>query len=264
MGRPQSGWRTLGVRDFIRVPRPAARMMAAVLPVGAGGDGVMRSGKGMGGASGVSIEVEPGAFGGLPGRLHPTAASRALSGSAARDRVDLDEAALRQRPDGERRAGRWWVRREPGIDAVDGTEVCDIGEIDRGLHDVAPGAARGVENRGEVPESALGLRLDARGHLAGRWVQTQLAGAEDEVGAGDSLAVRPYGRRGTRCRDRLPRHGRSSMSSLLVTDVGSRDAGPANEVAMIDGTACPGATSEPSSKPGRIAPAATSASDPEA
>jgi len=55
IGRPQIGWRTLGSRDFMRVPSPAARMMARVRA--SVGWGVMRWAERRGRRAAVSTSV---------------------------------------------------------------------------------------------------------------------------------------------------------------------------------------------------------------
>ena len=71
-------------------------------------------------------------------------------------------------------------------------------------------------------EGPLGLRLDAAvDELAGRRIEADLAGAEDEAAGEDALAVRPDGRRGAVRPDRV-----AIMRPSLVL---------ASVVAMMDG-----------------------------
>src|SRR2546426_482638 len=57
MGRPQSGWRILGVRERMRVPRPAARTTAAVRLDGSVRDAV--TGAFSGGMARLEVAAHP-------------------------------------------------------------------------------------------------------------------------------------------------------------------------------------------------------------
>ena len=105
----------------------------------------------------VAIELDEGAS--LRRRESERASS--LSSASDRRRFDLDPGALRQGRHRERRAGRRRVGHALAVHRVDRREVADVGEEDRRLHDVRPGAAAGVEHGREVLERALRLRLDA-------------------------------------------------------------------------------------------------------
>ena len=145
IGRPHSGWRTLGTpsasacrdrpparRRPCRTSRrdlggsrgaapsgPGRRAVVAPDPIGARREGFRShqgSGHRRGGSSGVSTE--------------------------AGDDLDLDPGPLRQRGDADRRAGRRRIGDEPAVDRVDRREVGHVDEEDRGLDDVAPGDSR--------------------------------------------------------------------------------------------------------------------------
>ena len=76
------------------------------------------------------------------------------------DRLDLDQRALRQGRDGERRAGRRRVGHEPLVDRVERREVVDVGQEARRLDDVGERAAGRVEHGLEVAQRLLRLGLE--------------------------------------------------------------------------------------------------------
>src|SRR6186997_1222516 len=160
IGRPARGWRTLGMRDRMRVPWPAARTMAA----GAvSGDDTLRDGRGARIAASTSSD-----------RCH---------------RLDLDARPLRQLANGERAARREWLRDDALVDDVHARPVADVYEEHRGLDEAVETGARSLEDRGEVGEDALRLSRGVVGHeLAGRGVEPELPGDEDEVAGTDGLA----------------------------------------------------------------------------
>ena len=125
MGRPQIGWRTLGSRDFMRVPSPAARTIAGVRA--SLGWGVMRW-----------ASVGAAARGCQPRRPEPGSRRR------AGDQLDLDPGTLGQRRDADRRASRRRVGHVPPVDLVHRREVVNVDEEDRRLENVGHRPAGGA------------------------------------------------------------------------------------------------------------------------
>src|ERR1041385_5356255 len=78
----------------------------------------------------------------------------------------------------------------PGIDFVHRGEIAHPLEEDGGLHHPAQVGPRGAQHRLEIGEHPLGLLGDAAVHdLHGGGVEGDLARGEDQVAAGDRLAV---------------------------------------------------------------------------
>src|SRR4029079_11263234 len=78
----------------------------------------------------------------------------------ARDHLDLDQGALRQRGDADGRTGQRRGGPVLGVDRADGREVANVREEERRLHYVVEAEARRVEDRLEVPDRPIRLGLD--------------------------------------------------------------------------------------------------------
>src|SRR5687767_2291437 len=157
------------MRERMRVPRPAARTMAA----GAVScEDTLRDGRG-------------GRFG-------------ASTGADYGNGLDLHARPLRQVLDGERTACRIGLRDDASVDLVDRGPVTDVGQEDGDLDQPIQSAPGGVEDRGKVLERALRLASHVVGYeLAARGVHPELAGGENELAGTDRLAI---GAGGGRCR----------------------------------------------------------------
>lgn len=73
-----------------------------------------------------------------------------------------------------------------GVDLVHGSEVGNVGQIDRGLNDIGKGGAGSGQQGLDVSKGLLSTGLDALGHLAGCGVDAQLAGQEHHVAGLDA------------------------------------------------------------------------------
>src|SRR5450759_5101868 len=203
MGGPLSSCSTLGLRGFMRVPRPPARIIGRTLSEGwlMASDGSterLRRAAAMeplglpGGAGGFSLERPP-----------------PLAGLSC-DSLDFDQGIERQGRDLNSAARRWRRDDMASVDSVHCGEVGQIGNEDIDLDHVAEGQADGPEDPLQIDESTLGLRLDAFEELPRRRIDTELAGAEEEAVDLDGLAIRAY--RGRCCgrRDQVSTHRGSS------------------------------------------------------
>ena len=141
------------------------------------------------------------------------------------DGLDLDAGPQRQGGDTEGGPGRERLTGEvAGVDLVDGGEVGDVGEQDRGLDDVVvPEPGLGQDGT-HILEDLLGLGLDiALDNRTGGRVERHLAGDEDErtglLTGRDTLGVGADGGGGAGGGDTAGGHG---SSFLLDTRVRSR------------------------------------------
>ena len=110
------------------------------------------------------------------------------------------------------RAGRVFAGEVAGVDLVDGGEVGDVGEQDRGLDDVVVPEPGLGQDGAHVLEDLLGLGLDvALDERAGGRVERHLPGDEDEragtLTGGDALGVRADGGGGVGRGDTADGHG---------------------------------------------------------
>src|SRR5688500_5431492 len=178
------------MRERMRVPRPAARTMAA---------------------GAVSCEDTLGD--GRGGRIG------ASTGAHHGDGLDLDARPLRQVLHGERTACRVGLGDDAPVDLVDRGPVTDIGQKDGDLNQPIEPAAGGVEDGGEILERSLSLPGHVVGdELAACRVHPELPGGEDELTGTDRLAVGARGGRrriGADCLS-LAHSVCSSMASMLV------------------------------------------------
>ena len=141
------------------------------------------------------------------------------------------------------------------VDRVDRREVGDVGQEDRRLDDVRPGQAGGVEDGREVAQGPLGLGLDAVDELAGRRIEPELAGAEEEPVGRDRLAVRADRRRGA-ASSRSPVG--SSVAPCLPVGRSAGDRGRADATVHRRRNASSPADDQPSRRPAATAAAASS------
>ena len=80
-----------------------------------------------------------------------------------------------------------------GVDLVHGSEVGNVGQVDRGLDDIGKGGTGSGQQGLDVGKGLLGLGLDALGHLASCGVDAQLAGQEHHVAGLDAGGIRSDG-----------------------------------------------------------------------
>ena len=112
----------------------------------------------------------------------------------------------------------------PRVHLVDLRVVVHVGQKDLAAHDVFERHARGLQDRADVVEDALGFRFDrAVNHAAGVRINGNLAGDVEPIVDEDSLAVRADGRRRKWRRDGTA--GRRSRGGHVVeqrTDRGKK------------------------------------------
>ena len=107
------------------------------------------------------------------------------------DGFDLDQGAGRQAGHLDGRSSRGIGRKERAVDGVHRGEVAQIGHEDRRLHDPVEVRSGRLEHGGQVLHHPPRLGLDPPvDHRAGRRVEPDLAGAEDEARRADGLVVR--------------------------------------------------------------------------
>ena len=141
---------------------------------------------------------------------------RADSGPGG-DGLDLDTGPQRQGGHPEGGPGREGLAGEvAGVDLVDGGEVGDVGEQDRGLDDVVVAEAGLGQDGAHVLEDLLGLGLDVSlDERAGGRVERHLPGDEDEragpLTGGDALGVGADGGGGVGRGDTADGHGSSFL-----------------------------------------------------
>jgi hypothetical protein len=122
------------------------------------------------------------------GSMSPDAGDR-LHGGKHGDGVNRDKQAAGQRHVGRRGASWRRIGHEARVDRVDDREVLHIGVEDGGLDQGLQRCPGGGQDRIEVAQCQLGLRLDAvTGHAGGR-IDTGRARAEHEAAGHDGLAV---------------------------------------------------------------------------
>src|SRR5580765_3505641 len=155
-------------------------------------------------------------------------AGNRLRGRKHGDGVNRDKQAAGQRHVGRRGASWRWVGHEARVDRVDGREVLHVGVEDGGLDQGLQRCPGGGQDRIEVTQCQLGLRLDAvTGHAGGR-IDTRRARAEYEAGGHDRLAVGSQRRRRVVGGDCFPGHLALSLIGLgpfIGSGRGGRRAG---------------------------------------
>src|SRR6266568_6400646 len=124
----------------MRVPWPAASTIAAIATT-------------LGGTP--SLQTGP------DGMRGPTNGSTRRPLSGERDALDLDQGSLGQLAHGHRGARRIGLHHVARVELVHRGEVRHVAEEDRRLHDPVEPGAGGVEDRGEVLQSAFCLIRDA-------------------------------------------------------------------------------------------------------
>ncbi len=142
------------------------------------------------------IVWSPDGMGDPPGASSGRASAYAASG----DGLDLDETTLGQRADRERGARRRRIRHVPGVDGVDRREVVDVGQEDGRLDDVVAGQPGRIEHGGQVLQAPARPGPRRRPRRARRSPGPSPSWPEhtNQPMAGDALAVRADGGRGTR------------------------------------------------------------------
>ena len=160
-----------------------------------------------------------------PSLSRPTRGRLGTGSGSSGDGLDLDAGPQRQGGHAEGGPGREGLTGEvAGVDLVDGGEVGDVGEQDRGLDDVVVPEPGLGQDGAHVLEDLLGLGLDvALDERAGGRVERHLAGDEDEraglLTGGDALGVGADGGGGVGRGDTADGHG---SSFLLDTGIRPR------------------------------------------
>ena len=136
------------------------------------------------------------------------------------DDLDLDQTAGRKGGNLESAARGERSLELGSVDLVHGSEVGDVGQVDRGLDDIGKGGAGSGQQSLDVSKGLLGLGLDALGHLAGCGVDAQLAGQEHHVAGLDAGGIRADG-----CGCVIGRHD-GAAHVFLLNRSGGFSAGP--------------------------------------
>ena len=87
------------------------------------------------------------------------------------------------------RSERRWVGHEARVDRVDGREVLDVAVEDGGLDQSRQRRPSGGQDRIEIAQRQLGLRLDAVTGHAGGWIDTNRARAEYKARLAQQVSI---------------------------------------------------------------------------